>query len=81
MLGVTNPNPYDVLVDRLEFDVFINGSDVGDTVHEEKLTVNPGARELLTLKLTTSPAQVGAGLAVVALKGKVQYRLKGYAVV
>lgn len=81
MLGVTNPNPYAVIVDRLAFDLYINDRNAGTGSHEEQVTIQPAERQVITLDFNTTVAQVGAGVISSLSSGQVLYRMKGFAFV
>ncbi len=81
LLGITNPNPYPVIVDRLAFDLFINNNNAGKGSHEEQVTIQSAERQVITLDFQTTVAQVGAGVLSSLSNGQVLYRLKGHAFV
>ena len=77
-VGVKNPNTSDVVVDRLEFELFTGASKVADGKHQENVTIPAGEDRVVKLDVTTTPGQVGSTLMKALMSGgSVDYRVQG----
>ncbi len=77
-VGVQNPNPSDVVVDRLEFELFTGDNKVAEGKHSENITVAAGDKGVVKLEVATTPAQLGTTLMQALMSGGgVDYRVEG----
>lgn len=77
-VGVQNPNPSEVVVDRLEFELFTGENKVADGKHSENLTVPAGEKRVIKIEVATTPSQLGNTLLKALMSGGgVDYRVEG----
>lgn len=82
LVGIENPNPIDVVVDRLEFELFTGGKKIGQGVHQERIDVPPGASETIALDVKASASELGiALLTAITSNSGVDYKVQGTAFV
>ena len=77
-VGVKNPNPSDVVVDRLDFELFTGNDKVAEGKHLENVVIPAGERKVVKLDVKTSTSQVGNTLLRALMSGgAVDYRVEG----
>ncbi|MEQ9364150.1 MAG: LEA type 2 family protein [Leptospirales bacterium] len=77
-VGIQNPNPSDVVVDRLTFELFTGDNKVADGKHTENIIVPAGERRSIKIDVTTTPNQLGNTLVQALMSnGDVDYRVEG----
>lgn len=77
-VGVMNPNPSDVVVDRLKFDLYTGGNKVANGEQNQNTTIAAGQREVIKLNVSTTASQLGSTLMRALMTGgNVDYRVEG----
>jgi LEA14-like dessication related protein len=77
-VSARNPNASDVIVDRLEFELFTGERKVAAGRHHENIIIPAGERKVLKLEVSTTPGQVGSTLFQALLSGgAMDYRVRG----
>jgi len=82
LVAIENPNPGDVVVDRLDFELFTGGKKVGQGVHKDRIDIPPAGKETIALDVKASAAELGfALLSAITSQSGVDYRVEGTAYV
>ena len=77
-VGVMNPNPSDVVVDRLKFDLYTGDNKVANGEQTQNTTIAAGQREVIQLNVSTTASQLGSTLMRALMTGgAVDYRVEG----
>ena len=77
-VGVENPNASEVVVDRLDFKLFISDREVADGKRDTKDTIPAGEKQIIDLDVSTTPGKLGmTALSALVALGDVDYRLEG----
>ncbi|MCR9142466.1 MAG: LEA type 2 family protein [bacterium] len=77
-VGIQNPNPSDVVVDRVVFDLYTGDNKVADGKHNENITVPAGEQRSIKIEVATTPSQLGNTLLKALMSnGSVDYRVDG----
>ena len=78
---VENPNGYKIKIKKANFDVFVNGKEVGKAKTESKVVLKKKSTDTYEVVVTTTFKQASGGLMAIAgsamLKGEVELRAKG----
>ncbi len=78
-IEISNPNPVQVILDRLAFDFFVNENHVFKGSIAEKTVVPPGESRTINTVVRVSLLKVGFALYNAIKKEQANYRLKGRA--
>ncbi len=78
-IQVDNPNPMDVVLDRLGFDFFVNGSKVGSGDLREGKTIPAGGSIILEPVLKISYLRAGISVIKAIKNNQANYELRGRA--
>ncbi|MCB1303540.1 MAG: LEA type 2 family protein [Leptospiraceae bacterium] len=78
-VGIENPNPEQVILDQLVFDLYSNDKKLGSGKHNETAVVAPSERKVVNIDFETSLSNVGMGLIQTLQSGRATYRLDGTA--
>ncbi len=77
IIDVTNPNPIDVVLDRMRFDLYINETKVANATSNLKTTIPSGASVKVTPIVTLDYAQVGAVIVSAIKNLSAKYKVIG----
>jgi LEA14-like dessication related protein len=77
LVGVENPNAFDLRGTEVELGFDVEGSHVGDVRYADDFSVNSGGRTTLTLPLRFEWAGVGSALRTALSQGDIPYEMKG----
>jgi LEA14-like dessication related protein len=77
LVGLDNPNPFDLRGTEVELGFDVEGSHVGDVRVGEDFSVERGGQTTLTLPLRFEWAGVGSALRSVLSHGEIPYQMKG----
>ncbi len=77
LVGVENPNAFDLRGTEVVLGFDVEGSHVGDVRYDSDFSVNSGGRTTLTLPLRFEWAGVGSALRSALTAGAVPYEMKG----
>ena len=77
LVGVENPNAFDLRGTEMELGFDVEGSHVGDVRYADDFSVNSGGRTTLTLPLRFEWAGVGSALRTALSQGDIPYEMKG----
>jgi LEA14-like dessication related protein len=77
LVGVENPNAFDLRGTEVELGFDVEGSHVGDVRYADDFSVNSGGRTMLTLPLRFEWAGVGSALRTALSQGDIPYEMKG----
>lgn len=79
-LSIQNPTADDVVVDRLEFTLSVEGKRVGEGRTAVQQSIPPGGMQVATVDFVTTPAELGMQIvSVLGRQGQVAYRIDGKA--
>jgi LEA14-like dessication related protein len=76
-LEVDNPNSFSLLLNKLNYNLKLNGYDLGGGLVDKQVKVQQDGRGLLSLPLNLDFAQAGRGLYAILLGSGVRYDLSG----
>lgn len=76
-LEVDNPNAFSLLLDKLDYNLKLNGFDVGGGRVDKSLSVKQGGQGVIALPVSLDFAQAGMGLYKALLGGGINYDLSG----
>lgn len=78
---VENPNGYKIKIKKANFDVFVNGREVGKAKTDSKIVLKKRSTDTYEVVVTTTFKQAGGGIMAIAAtavaKGEVELRAKG----
>jgi LEA14-like dessication related protein len=77
LVGLDNPNPFDLRGTEVELGFDVEGSHVGDVRVGQDFSVERGGQTTLTLPLRFEWAGVGSALRSVLSHGEIPYQMKG----
>lgn len=77
MVGIHNPNPFDLRGTKLQLGFDVEDSHVGDIAYEDDFTVNQDETTTLTLPVSFTWAGVGSALRAALSYGDIPYTMKG----
>jgi LEA14-like dessication related protein len=77
LVGLDNPNPFDLRGTEIELGFDVEGSHVGDVRVGQDFSVERGGQTTLTLPLRFEWAGVGSALRSVLSHGEIPYQMKG----
>ena len=77
LVGLHNPNPFDLRGTEVELGFDVEGSHVGDVRVGQDFSVERGGQTTLTLPLRFEWAGVGSALRSVLSHGEIPYQMKG----
>ncbi len=77
LVGVENPNAFDLRGTEVELGFDVEGSHVGDVRYADEFSVNRGGRTTLTLPLRFEWAGVGSAFRTALSQGDIPYEMKG----
>jgi LEA14-like dessication related protein len=77
LVGLDNPNPFDLRGTEVELGFDVEGSHVGDVRMGEDFSVERGGQTTLTLPLRFEWAGVGGALRTALSQGEIPYQMKG----
>lgn len=82
VVGVENTNQSEVIVDRMDVDIFLDQKNIGKANNSERIAIKAGEKKAVEFKLKSSFAQMGTAL-ISNLKGsgEIPYKLQGTAYV
>jgi LEA14-like dessication related protein len=76
-LQVDNPNSFALLLDKLNYNLKLNGYDVGGGIVDKKVKVQQVGQGIVALPITLDFAQAGRGLYAALLGNGISYDLSG----
>lgn len=76
-LQVDNPNAFSLLLDKLDYNLKLNGFDVGGGRVDKSLNIKQGGQGVIGLPVSLDFAQTGMGLYKALLGGGINYDLSG----
>jgi LEA14-like dessication related protein len=76
-LQVDNPNDFSLLLDKLNYNLKLNGFDVGGGLLEKSVNINQGGQGVIGLPVSLDFAQAGMGLYSALLGKGMSYDLSG----
>jgi LEA14-like dessication related protein len=77
MVGIHNPNRFDLRGTKLQLGFDVEDSHVGDIAYEDDFDINPDETTTLTLPVSFTWAGVGSALRAALSYGDIPYKLKG----
>jgi LEA14-like dessication related protein len=77
LVGVENPNAFDLRGTEVALGFDVQGSHVGDVRYADDFSLNSGGRTTLTLPLRFEWAGVGSALRTALSQGDIPYEMKG----
>lgn len=79
-IGIDNPNPSAVVMDKLDMDIFLKDQNIGKGQNETRVEVPAGEKRTIKLGLKSSYAQLGTALmSSLRSDGPIPYKLQGTA--
>jgi LEA14-like dessication related protein len=79
-LSIENPSADDVIVDRLVFNLSVEGKRVGEGSTAVQQLIPPGGKQVATVDFVTTPAELGLQVvSALGREGRVNYRIDGKA--
>ncbi len=78
-IQVDNPNPIDVVLDRLGFDLFVNGSMVSSGEIAQPITIPAGGRTVLEPTVKISYIRAGISIVKAIKRNQADYEIRGRA--
>ncbi|MEJ2591828.1 MAG: LEA type 2 family protein [Candidatus Thiodiazotropha sp.] len=76
-LEVDNPNAFSLLLDKLDYNLKLNGFDVGGGRVDKSLNIKQGGQGVIGIPVSLDFAQAGMGLYKALLGGGINYDLSG----
>lgn len=77
LVGIDNPNGFDLRGTEMELGFDVEGSHVGDMRYDDDFSVDKGGRTTLRLPLQFEWAGVGSALRTALSSGEIRYEMKG----
>lgn len=77
MVSAKNTNDIDVVVDKLSYELFINGKKALKGSMGQGVTIAPGETDILNTTVTFNTVEIGPTIAWAVKEGKANYDLRG----
>lgn len=78
-IKIENPNPVEVILDRLGFDFFVNDNRIFQGTMADRLTISSKGFSMMEHNITLSYVDMGLAIISAVKQGKAAYRLTGNA--
>ena len=79
-VGIENSNASNVVVDRMDMDIILDGQDLGKGKTAERVEIPAGIKKSISVKLDTTMSQVGSSLlSALRSSGPIPYKINGTA--
>ena len=78
-IQIDNPNPMDVVLDRIGFDLFVNGSKVGSGDIRQQRTIPAGGTEIIEPIVKISYLRSGISIVKAIRNNEAYYEIRGRA--
>ena len=77
---IKNPNTSEVVLDRLNFEIFSEADRLAEGQHTKKVEIAPNDSDIVTIEVSSTPSALGTGLMRALLNnGSAQFTVKGTA--